>query len=47
VGAQAFADPGSGVAYSYTRRRFQLGGGGGARENSRLVAAVMEAAAGR
>ncbi|MFG2003917.1 serine hydrolase domain-containing protein [Spirillospora sp. NPDC048911] len=44
VGAQSFADPGSGVAYSYTRRRFSFGGGGGAPENRRLVAAVMHAA---
>ncbi|NRQ33508.1 beta-lactamase family protein [Nonomuraea sp. NN258] len=44
VGAQSFADPGSGVAYGYTRRRFQLGGGGGARENGRLIKAVMSAA---
>jgi Beta-lactamase len=26
VGAQSFADPRSGIAYSYTRRRFSLGG---------------------
>ncbi|WKX72396.1 serine hydrolase domain-containing protein [Streptomyces sp. XD-27] len=45
VGAQSFADPGSGVAYSYTRRRFAVGGGGGAPENHRLAAAVMEAVA--
>ncbi|MEU4445579.1 serine hydrolase domain-containing protein [Actinosynnema sp. NPDC050801] len=45
VGAQAFADPGSGVAYSYTRRRFVAGGGGGAPENRRLVAAVLRAVA--
>lgn len=44
VGAQSFADPGSGVAYSYTRRRFAPGGGGGARENHRLAAAVLRAA---
>ncbi|MEV4257667.1 serine hydrolase domain-containing protein [Spirillospora sp. NPDC049652] len=43
VGAQSFADPGSGVAYSYTRRRFALGGGGGALENHRLIDAVMRA----
>ena len=44
VGAQAFADPRSGIAYSYTRRRFSFGGGGGARENHRLAAAVLRAA---
>ncbi len=44
VGAQAFADPRSGIAYSYTRRRFVAGGGGGAPENHRLVAAVLRAA---
>ena len=43
VGAQSFADPGSGVAYSYTRRRFQPQGGGAA-ENTRLIDAVMRAA---
>ncbi|WP_084961904.1 serine hydrolase domain-containing protein [Thermoactinospora rubra] len=43
VGAQSFADPRSGVAYSYTRRRFAVGGGGGAVENQRLVAAVFRA----
>ncbi|MCT2594393.1 beta-lactamase family protein [Streptomyces sp. N2-109] len=45
VGAQAFADPASGIAYSYTRRRFAVGGGGGAQENHRLVAAVLRGAA--
>lgn len=40
VGAQAFADPASGIAYSYTRRRFSLGGGGGAAENRVLIEAV-------
>ncbi|WP_018352668.1 serine hydrolase domain-containing protein [Longispora albida] len=44
VGAQAFADPDSGIAYSYTRRRFSFGGGGGAPENQQLVAAVVESA---
>ncbi|MGK5550691.1 serine hydrolase domain-containing protein [Actinomadura kijaniata] len=44
VGAQSFADPASGVAYSYTRRSFSPGGGGGARENERLAAAVLDAA---
>jgi CubicO group peptidase (beta-lactamase class C family) len=44
VGAQSFADPTSGIAYSYTRRRFSLGGGGGAPENHRLAAAVLHAA---
>ncbi|MCP2342135.1 serine hydrolase domain-containing protein [Actinomadura rupiterrae] len=45
VGAQSFADPASGIAYSYTRRRFALGDGeGGAPENRRLIDAVMRAA---
>jgi CubicO group peptidase (beta-lactamase class C family) len=44
VGAQSFADPRSGIAYSYSRRRFSLGGGGGAPENHRLAAAVLRAA---
>ncbi|MET8472996.1 serine hydrolase domain-containing protein [Streptomyces sp. NPDC006422] len=43
VGAQSFADPDTGLAYSYTRRRFSAGGGGGAQENHRLIAAVTEA----
>ncbi|HEX2145247.1 MAG TPA: hypothetical protein VHG10_12130 [Glycomyces sp.] len=44
VGAQAFADPTSGIACSYTRRAFPPGGGGGAPENHRLIPAVIEAA---
>ncbi|MEU4547516.1 serine hydrolase domain-containing protein [Nonomuraea dietziae] len=44
VGAQSFADPRSGIAYAYTRRRFSFGGGGGAPENRRLVASVVRAA---
>lgn len=44
VGAQSFADPHSGVAYSYTRRRFTYGGWGGATENYRLGKAVLAAA---
>lgn len=44
VGAQSFADPGSGIAYSYTRRRFSFQGGGGAVENARLIDAVTRAA---
>lgn len=44
VGAQSFADPRSGVAYAYTRRRFIFGAGGGAPENHRLAAAVLRAA---
>ncbi|UNZ22229.1 beta-lactamase family protein [Streptomyces sp. 891-h] len=43
VGAQAFADPDSGIAYSYTRRRFAPQGGGGAMENHRLIEAVTSA----
>ncbi|MFI1714791.1 serine hydrolase domain-containing protein [Streptomyces litmocidini] len=45
VGAQALADPDSGIAYSYTRRRFAYGGGGGAAENRQLVAAVASSVA--
>ncbi|MFC4912813.1 serine hydrolase domain-containing protein [Actinomadura gamaensis] len=44
TGSQAFADPASGIAYSYVRRRFAVGGGGGAGENAGLVAAVVRAA---
>ncbi|MFI6817714.1 serine hydrolase domain-containing protein [Nonomuraea sp. NPDC050328] len=43
VGAQAFADPHHELAYSYTRNRFATGGGGGALENHRLIAAVLRA----
>lgn len=43
IGAQSFADPASGIAYSYTRRRFVAGGGGGAPENTRLITAVLRA----
>ncbi|WP_447037208.1 serine hydrolase domain-containing protein [Streptomyces sp. DSM 118878] len=42
-GSQAFADPRSGLAYGYTRRRFAFPGGPAA-ENERLVRAVHEAA---
>lgn len=42
-GSQGFADPSSGLAYGYTRRRFAFPGGA-APENRRLVAAVHEAA---
>jgi hypothetical protein len=45
AGAQAFADPGSGIAYGYVRRRFAFPGGA-APENERLAAAVVRAAAG-
>ncbi|MEQ4724006.1 serine hydrolase domain-containing protein [Nonomuraea sp. B19D2] len=44
VGAQSFADPATGIAYSYTRRRFSFGGGGGASENQHLIRAVVQAA---
>ncbi|MCX4983685.1 serine hydrolase domain-containing protein [Streptomyces sp. NBC_00572] len=44
-GSQAFADPATGLAYSYTRRRFAFGGGPGAAENDRLIPAVAAAAA--
>ncbi|MFF5338384.1 serine hydrolase domain-containing protein [Streptomyces sp. NPDC013181] len=43
VGAQSFADPATGLAYSYTRRHFTPVGGGGAPENHRLIAAVTTA----
>ncbi|MET9381490.1 serine hydrolase domain-containing protein [Streptomyces sp. NPDC002928] len=42
-GCQAFADPRSGLAYGYTRRRFAFPGGA-APENDRLAAAVHKAA---
>ncbi|MGV9252664.1 serine hydrolase domain-containing protein [Streptomyces sp. NPDC003697] len=42
-GSQAFADPRSGLAYGYTRRRFAFPGGA-APENDRLVRAVHTAA---
>lgn len=44
VGAQAFADPATGLAYSYTRRRFAVGGGGGALENGAIIDAAVQAA---
>ncbi|WP_374775602.1 hypothetical protein [Streptomyces sp. NBC_01310] len=43
AGAQGFADPVTGVAYGYTRRRFGSPGGA-APENECLTAAVLEAA---
>ncbi|MGW6394334.1 serine hydrolase domain-containing protein [Streptomyces sp. NPDC055103] len=43
-GSQAFADPATGLAYSYARRRFGFMAGPGAAENDRLVPAVVEAA---
>ncbi|MEU1230979.1 serine hydrolase domain-containing protein [Streptomyces sp. NPDC005828] len=45
-GSQAFADPATGLAYSYARRRFGFLAGPGAPENDRLIPAVVEAAAG-
>ncbi|MEV7082519.1 serine hydrolase domain-containing protein [Streptomyces sp. NPDC093516] len=42
-GSQAFADPRSGLAYGYTRRRFAFPGGA-APENDRLARAVHRAA---
>ncbi|POX53777.1 EstA family serine hydrolase [Streptomyces sp. Ru71] len=44
-GSQAFADPRSGLAYGYTRRRMSFPGGA-APENTALVRAVHEAALG-
>ncbi|MFJ6984421.1 MULTISPECIES: serine hydrolase domain-containing protein [unclassified Streptomyces] len=46
AGSQAFADPRSGLAYGYTRRRFAFPGGA-APENERFVAAAHRAALGR
>ncbi|KAA5825240.1 serine hydrolase domain-containing protein [Saccharopolyspora hirsuta] len=43
AGSQAFADPRSGLAYGYTRRRFAFPGGA-APENARLIRAVHAAA---
>ncbi|MFD4968692.1 serine hydrolase domain-containing protein [Streptomyces sp. NPDC058424] len=43
AGSQAFADPASGLAYGYTRRRFAFPGGA-APENDRLARAVHRAA---
>nr|WSX50031.1 beta-lactamase family protein [Streptomyces sp. NBC_00974] len=43
AGGQGFADPATGVAYGYTRRRFGFPGGL-AYENAALTAAVLEAA---
>ncbi|MFE5719223.1 serine hydrolase domain-containing protein [Streptomyces erythrochromogenes] len=45
AGAQGFADPVTGIAYGYTRRRFGFPGGI-APENVRLTAAVLEVARG-
>ncbi|WP_308369294.1 MULTISPECIES: serine hydrolase domain-containing protein [unclassified Streptomyces] len=42
-GGQAFADPVTGIAYAYTRRRFAFPGGTAA-ENARLTAAVLKVA---
>ncbi|MFB8402839.1 serine hydrolase domain-containing protein [Streptomyces sp. NPDC055912] len=46
-GSQAFADPATGLAYSYARRRFGFAAGPGAAENDRLIPAVVAAAARR
>ncbi|MGV9991814.1 serine hydrolase domain-containing protein [Streptomyces sp. NPDC003374] len=43
AGSQAFADPATGLAYGYTRRRFAFPGGA-APENDRLARAVHRAA---
>jgi CubicO group peptidase (beta-lactamase class C family) len=43
AGSLAFADPRSGIAYGYTRRRFAFPPGGGAAENYRLIAAIRQA----
>lgn len=43
AGSQAFADPRSGLAYGYNRRRFAFPGGA-APENTRLIGAVHAAA---
>ncbi|WSR03965.1 MFS transporter [Streptomyces sp. NBC_01210] len=43
AGALGFADPGSGIAYGYVRRRYAFPGGAAA-ENDRLAASVVRAA---
>ncbi|MGW0751728.1 serine hydrolase domain-containing protein [Streptomyces sp. NPDC002587] len=45
AGAQGFADPVTGIAYAYTRRRYAFPGGA-APENGRLTAAVLGVARG-
>jgi CubicO group peptidase (beta-lactamase class C family) len=46
TGSLGFADPASGVAYAYTRRRFAFPSGAGASpENGRLAESVLRAAA--
>ncbi|MFB7664253.1 serine hydrolase domain-containing protein [Kitasatospora sp. NPDC056138] len=47
TGSQSFADPRSGVAYGYIRRRFAFPPAGGSAENVRLAAAVLRAATAR
>ncbi|GHA74936.1 serine hydrolase domain-containing protein [Streptomyces termitum] len=42
-GTQSFADPATGLAYSYARRRFAFMGGPGAPENVPLIEAVVAA----
>jgi CubicO group peptidase (beta-lactamase class C family) len=44
AGAMGWADPASGVAYGYVRRRFAWPPGGGAAENEALGAAIVSAA---
>ena len=44
AGAQAFDDPRRGVTYGYVRRRFPYPPEGGAPENHRLAAAVIQCA---
>ncbi|MGW7459785.1 serine hydrolase domain-containing protein [Streptomyces sp. NPDC054797] len=46
AGALGFADPATGIAYGYTRRRFGFPGGA-APENGRLTAAVLKVARAR
>ncbi|MFE9636498.1 hypothetical protein [Streptomyces sp. NPDC006463] len=45
AGAQSFADPVTGIAFGYTRRRYAFPGGA-APENERLTAAVLGVARG-
>lgn len=45
AGSLALAEPRSGIAYGYTRRRFASPPGGGAPESHRLLTAVLRAAA--
>lgn len=47
TGSQSLAVPEAGLSYAYVRRRFLLGGGGGAPENERLIGAAVAPALSR